>query len=256
MTSRNTRRRRFAATTLAAVGVAVEEKDEAGERRRRAAHRLNDVGYAATSAYCRIHTMVTRVEDSWARIVRWLSVNVPSAIPAIAPPASPQAITDAEREIGVRLPEDLRQWWLLADGMTDMVLCIPPECQPLSLAESLRDRRRHLDGWRAMGQSTTSEGPAGGTSLPFLDLFLPVGIDGCGGYLYVDLREGDLRGSVGWCNGEENHDGAEWTSTAHLLAAAAEAMDARMPCLGPYGEALPEPDPDLYIAWRAVDEMI
>ncbi|WP_433788772.1 SMI1/KNR4 family protein [Actinoplanes sp. CA-252034] len=194
------------------------------------------------------------MEQSWTRIVRWLSMNVSWAMPAIAPPASPQAIADAEREIGVRLPEDLKQWWLLADGMTSMVFCLPPECQPLSIADSLEDRRRHLDGWRAMGELTSSDDLAGEMSLPFLDLFLPIGIDGCGGYLYVDLRKGDLRGCVGWCNGEEHHDRVEWGSTAHLLAATAEAMDARVPCEGPYGDALPEPDPELFVIWRSVNE--
>jgi cell wall assembly regulator SMI1 len=198
--------------------------------------------------------MVARVEHSWARIAQWLSVNVPWAIPAIAPPASPQAIADAEREIGVRLPEDLKQWWLLADGMTDMVLCLPPECQPLPIADSLSDRRTYLESWRGMGEPTSSGEPAGEMSLPFLDLYLPIGTDGCGGYLFVDLREGDLRGSVGWCGGEETHDGAEWASTAHLLETAAEAMDAGVPCQGPYGGTLPEPDPESFVVWRSAEE--
>ncbi|GIF16322.1 SMI1/KNR4 family protein [Actinoplanes teichomyceticus] len=198
--------------------------------------------------------MAASVEQSWARILRWLSVNVTWAVPAVAPPASPQAVADAEREIGARLPDDLKQWWLLADGMTDMVLCLPPECQPLSVADSLEDRRMHLHDWRALGKPTSSAGVAGEPSLPFLDLFLPIGTDGCGGYLYVDLRDGDLRGSVGWCNGEEAHDGAEWDSTAHLLAATAEAMTAGVPCKGPYGDVVPEPDPASFVMWRRVGE--
>jgi hypothetical protein len=61
---------------------------------------------------------------------------------------------------------------------------------------------------------------------------------------------GPLRGSVGWCSGEENHYGAEWAGTAHLLAATAEAMDARVPG----DDLLPEPDPDFFVEWRSIEE--
>jgi cell wall assembly regulator SMI1 len=168
----------------------------------------------------------------------------------VAPPATPQSIAAVERVVGVSLPEDLRRWWSLADGVRAMVLCLPPGCLPMSVADALAYRQLRLDLWARTGESTASHDLAGEGSLPFLDRYLPIGDDTCGGYLYVDLRDGPLRGSVGWCSGEESHEGAVWASTAQLLASVAEAMDGGVPCPYPHADLLPEPDPDFAVEWR------
>ncbi|OJF14626.1 SMI1/KNR4 family protein [Couchioplanes caeruleus] len=67
--------------------------------------------------------------------------------------------------------------------------------------------------------------------MPYLDLFLTIADDHCGGYLYVDLRDGPLRGGVGYCSGEENHYEPVWNSTAQLLESVADAVDAAVPCM-------------------------
>ncbi|MET7424226.1 hypothetical protein [Dactylosporangium sp. NPDC005555] len=116
-----------------------------------------------------------------------------------------------------------------------------------------------------MGESTASDEVAGEQSSAYLDLFLTIAEDHCGGYLYVDLRDGLRRGGVGYCSGEENHDepvwdsycsGEEnhdepvWGSTAHLLESVADAMDAAVPCT--YDGWLPEPDQAFGVGWRQV----
>ena len=160
----------------------------------------------------------------------------------------PARTRDRRANSGRAAPEDLRRWWLQADGINTMLSCLPPSCTPCSTTEALSDRQMSLKVWRELGFSTASDGIAGEGSMPYLDLFLTIGDDHCGGYLYVDLREGPRRGGVGYCNGEENHDEPIWESTAHLLESVADAMDAGRPCMG--DAWLPEPDPDLGMKWR------
>ncbi|MFE2021853.1 SMI1/KNR4 family protein [Streptomyces sp. NPDC059499] len=55
------------------------------------------------------------VQLAWQRLVDWLETNAPATASSVLAPATPAAITAAEKRMGVVLPGDLRTW-LLASG--------------------------------------------------------------------------------------------------------------------------------------------
>jgi cell wall assembly regulator SMI1 len=55
--------------------------------------------------------------ENWGRIVAWYEVNTPSGTLRLPPGASPQALDAAEAKLGQRLPDDLRSFYRLHDGL-------------------------------------------------------------------------------------------------------------------------------------------
>src|SRR3954467_14721384 len=52
----------------------------------------------------------------WDRIHAWLRDNAPEVLASLRPGASEGAIRAAERELGVTLPEDVREFYRIHDG--------------------------------------------------------------------------------------------------------------------------------------------
>ena len=56
------------------------------------------------------------VFDSWSRIQIWLEANTPSGTEFLAPGATGHQIEEAEKILGTRFPDDVRQSYLLYNG--------------------------------------------------------------------------------------------------------------------------------------------
>jgi cell wall assembly regulator SMI1 len=56
------------------------------------------------------------IADLWKRYEAWLAAHAPAVLAALSPPARPDAIDAFERELGWRLPDDLRTSFLVHDG--------------------------------------------------------------------------------------------------------------------------------------------
>lgn len=55
------------------------------------------------------------VRAAWGRVTAWLERNAPEAFAALGGPGSPAAIREAERDMGLDLPTEMRQWLLAND---------------------------------------------------------------------------------------------------------------------------------------------
>ncbi|NBM17424.1 SMI1/KNR4 family protein [Streptomyces sp. GC420] len=59
---------------------------------------------------------VREVADAWRRITGWLKHNAPDSYAALRAGAGPAAIAALERDLGIRIPVELRVLWLLTAG--------------------------------------------------------------------------------------------------------------------------------------------
>lgn len=57
------------------------------------------------------------VRRAWGRVTRWLERNAPKNAAALQPPATPKRIGEAESRLGLSLPEELRAWLLVNNGV-------------------------------------------------------------------------------------------------------------------------------------------
>ena len=62
-------------------------------------------------------TEADEMRRAWGRVVRWLEQNAPGSAAALAPPAGPKAISDAEERLGVKFPQEVWTWLLINDGV-------------------------------------------------------------------------------------------------------------------------------------------
>jgi cell wall assembly regulator SMI1 len=191
----------------------------------------------------------SHVEAVWERIDTWLTRHAPRYRERLRPPAEPDQLTDAEREMGVVLPSDLTEWWRCADGFqrtppTTRPLghLLPDQCDPYSVAEAIERRSMHLrvgretlpahlvDQWEAW-QNRCRQDPAGNlypneASALWLPEWLPIAGDGAGGGLFVDLRPGPEHGCVVQFQ-ETGHAAAPtWPDTATMLVQVADALES------------------------------
>ncbi len=52
----------------------------------------------------------------WTRYTRWLQQNMPAHYANLAPPASPEAIAELERHLGIELPQGVKDVWRINNG--------------------------------------------------------------------------------------------------------------------------------------------
>jgi cell wall assembly regulator SMI1 len=175
---------------------------------------------------------VAPVEDSWTRIVDWLSRSAPSTAAQLAAPPSADEVAGAAKVVGRELPDDLARWWLVAGFSPDAVHPLLPWLHvPLTIPDALEARRFWLDLHVRMGEAIVS-GDAGEPSHAFQSAFLPVAADRSGQYLFVDLRDGPLRGCVGQWDHERSFDDAiRWPSVTEMLSDVADALWHGVPAM-------------------------
>ena len=64
-------------------------------------------------------TATGTVGERWQTIAAWLEGEFPQALAGFSPPASPTAIAAAERELGVTLPDDYKQFLAIHNGQAE-----------------------------------------------------------------------------------------------------------------------------------------
>jgi len=65
-------------------------------------------------------TVTGDVATRWQTIAGWLEAEQPEALALFQPPASAQAIADAEAALGVALPDDYKQFLAIHDGQSEL----------------------------------------------------------------------------------------------------------------------------------------
>lgn len=185
------------------------------------------------------------VDESWDRIVNWLSRHAPPVAGAVNPPATEPALARAEAAVGTQLPADLVAWWRRAGGMRmtnpHPGALLPPGFVPCSVDDALESRRIWLEVTRGGGaEPESSSGLAGSPWDTWLPVWLPIASDGGGTDLFVDLRDGPAHGcvveydKVGAAGSEnwQEPDVSRWPSVGAMLADVAEALEQETPIGG------------------------
>jgi cell wall assembly regulator SMI1 len=176
------------------------------------------------------------VAQMWARILNWLTVNAPGVVDDLKPPAQAAAVDAVVQEVGRPLPDDLVAWWQLVGGVTQRsgtgVFPGSPGFWPYSPEDALDSRRQWLETMAEFDNDVEESGQAGDPAYTFQLPFLPIGTDGAGQDLYVDLRAGQQRGCVTmWDIEFPGRDLPRWPSVGAMLADVADAMTYGTPAL-------------------------
>ena len=152
--------------------------------------------------------MTAPLEISWSRIADWLRSNRPELTPMLGTAASIEAILETEATIGGRLPETMRESYLLQDGFPygEQELPILPGhasegsgycLLPIEgVAEEWTIWKDLIDDGTFKGE--TSQPDAGITDRWWSDAWIPIGGNGAGDLLCIDLQpaEGGTVGQV------------------------------------------------------------
>lgn len=190
------------------------------------------------------------VTESWQTITNWLGERLPAAIADLNPPASEADLQAVESTLGLELPADLREWLRLNDGMGhggSFGRVLPPLHNPIPCEQILKVHSMHLSIERSVGGDAdeldrVTTAPAGTPAWRYPRAFVPFAEDGGGVPLFVDLREGQLRGCVGEWNPEMGGFSRPlWPGIAAMLVDVAQSLTTGNPVFGSYDDP-PEPD--------------
>ncbi|MFI0463960.1 SMI1/KNR4 family protein [Saccharopolyspora sp. 5N102] len=194
---------------------------------------------------------MTDVRTAWNRIVAWCHEYAPTTAREMTDPSADAEIAAAEKAIGERFPDDLRDFFRCVGSITDISsgAVLPPAHAPLSLADSLRTRKMMIDIRGEPGDWLAETGPIAGTGGDTWSLrWIPIGEDNCGTTLFVDLREGAQRGCVmDFDKVEACSEPPQWPGVAAMLAEIAEALERNTVVLG----NRPSVEPDGRLFWDA-----
>ena len=93
------------------------------------------------------------MKDTWERIETWLAINAPPMLAALNSGATLEQIAELESFLGISLPQDLRETYLIHNGCSDYFFF--GEQKFLSLQEV----RETWDEWREQGDWDEPEEP-------------------------------------------------------------------------------------------------
>ncbi|GHH62917.1 hypothetical protein GCM10017673_02920 [Streptosporangium violaceochromogenes] len=132
--------------------------------------------------------VVRAVNRQWARIERWLAANAPATRRLLAPPARARTIAAAERQMGMRLPGDLRASLLRHDGLPRRhgAAGAGVEARSGLLSGELLGVRAIRDTWRALCGLGGDGGGAAPSRAGWRGRMIPFKAEGGGAYLVAD----------------------------------------------------------------------
>lgn len=169
------------------------------------------------------------VDGAWQSLLLALSRRWPEALRALRPPESEQRVLAAEARTGVVWPDELRALFRLQGGSiayTGDAEIWPGGCSPLTFDDMVEQRARSVQMWADEGLPDFTSDPAGTPSGMFLPSFVPVALDGSGGYLIVDTRSGPAAGCVTpFHKSDADLNGSDWLSISDLLRSTAAAIE-------------------------------
>ena len=166
---------------------------------------------------------MAQLMEAWNGLLNELGERAPVSLAAVRPGSAEGPII-VERELGIALPAELREWFTLHDGCgLSFKAMILPSSVPMSPLEAVQDTKMIYEIWSEQEDQTefASEdpGPAGTIAYTWLREFVMVGSDGCGGGLFVDVRSGPQQGCVRfWDKTEADDDYGEGPIAPSLAA--------------------------------------
>ncbi|NVK80052.1 SMI1/KNR4 family protein [Streptomyces morookaense] len=162
-----------------------------------------------------ISPVIASVTESWNVIDAWLAKNAPSSLAELRPPASPEAIKEAETELGFTLPADLRESLLCHDGDDAYTGVLP--CGPLYSTETIVEiRNMRMSIWDADDPDQQDDPWWGTLWVPF------AGSDGDDHF--IDAGPGQWHNHLGLAAHDDSACFVGWPSLAAWLHCVAQAM--------------------------------
>jgi cell wall assembly regulator SMI1 len=148
-------------------------------------------------------TIEDEIRAHWRRIEAWLSANVQPLAKALRPPATAEAIAQAEAALGVAFPSEFIASLAVHDGQDDREFEVFGQWGLLDLA-NIVDVWRVLSGLQQTGVLNTFDEPrlilTEGAVRPraWDRAWIPVATKGTGDYLLLDLNPPDTgrRGQI------------------------------------------------------------
>jgi cell wall assembly regulator SMI1 len=170
------------------------------------------------------------IASVWARIEAWHLENTPRGTLSFAAGAGEEEIRAFEREVGFRLPEDLRASFALHNGSEDTFLLDHGPLLPLAEVLRQRDQYRQWQEQEGWGRSEAyATEVVGGAIKPawWNPLRLPL-TDNSGDHIIADFdpSEGGCPGQIIEHDHEVGPRGVLAPSFGEWLAAIAEGLEA------------------------------
>ena len=171
-------------------------------------------------------TDVPPIEESWERLEAWLAAHAPASSARLNPPASPDAIDDAQRQMAIALPTDLVSSLLRHNGASEFdangtfqwgARFLPGSHRLLAVQEIVT-RRQGLN--EVLGQF--DETMVGSWWHPE---WIPFAHFVAGDDLVIDQRLGPDLGTVGGFMNEEGLRPRRWPSLAAMITDVADAVE-------------------------------
>jgi cell wall assembly regulator SMI1 len=163
------------------------------------------------------HSSVVRV--AWSRIDTWLAAHAPWTFAELSAPADPAHVERAQREMGLRFPQDLLDSLACHDGAEGCTSL--PEKPLLSVAEIVEVRRR---GMALLRWSERQDHPLDGHGPDWHPLWIPWA-ESDGDAQVVDLRPGETYGQVGTVHHDEGGLQDTWPSLGAYLTEVADVLE-------------------------------
>ena len=189
------------------------------------------------------------VTELWTKIVLWLTEHAPVTAAALRSPSPPPDLEGLEAEFGLRLPDDLREWWTCCGGTDPDVLAdvLPPFYTPYGATEALAAWQDHRKTWTAQWDRPACDYYAGSPGSSYHPAWIPIAGDGFADELVVDLRPGAMRGCVlEWEQESAQVLRPEWKGVEAMLAEVHRALSEGVPA----GHSYPTVTEDGRIDWQ------
>lgn len=152
---------------------------------------------------------MSELTDAWSELLDLLRTRAPISRDQIRP-GGPEGPDLVERELGITLAPEVREWFTLHGGTgMDFDATFLPQAIPMSAEEAVRDSRMIHEIWREFDEQDgerRDQHQAGQVARTWLSEYVMVGSDGCGGGFFVDNRPGPANGCVRWWDKTESDD--------------------------------------------------
>ncbi|MFC0110823.1 SMI1/KNR4 family protein [Kibdelosporangium aridum] len=161
-----------------------------------------------------------RVNRAWERIEKWLAAKAPASARTLAPPATREAISDMQRQLGVPVPAELIASLLRHNGAgtTMRGFTLPPFYTPMSTTAIVDYHKMLCDILISSGHNESVGSWWHGQVIPFAQDF-------AGGNLLLDQRPG-RKGKLGDRDEETEMMFDWWPATlTDLLEQTATALE-------------------------------
>ena len=164
---------------------------------------------------------VPSVSSSWRRIDAWLAVHAPTMLDSLRPPVTPDELESAQRALGVRFPDELRESLSCHNGVSEWTSLLPE--QSLLSAAGIAE---HWQMCREIAVENDGLVAQPWDDEPWWhDLWIPWAESAGGNAQVIDLRPGNECGRLGWAGHSGGADFSDaWPDLATYLHEVSRAL--------------------------------